>query len=172
MNEVTRIATAPRAKTETKQDYGTPKDFLSAVERRFGPLAIDLACTRENAVTNTGFYYPEVDSLQQDWAALGRVNLWLNPPFKNIEPWAAKLAAECQWRQGLALFLTPASIGTDWFLQHVRGKAMVLGLTPRMTFEGTPINPKTGKVDPYPKDLMLSVYGFGLHGFDTWRWKP
>ncbi len=41
---------------------------------------------------------------------------------------------------------------------------MVLGLSPRLTFEGTK--------DPYPKDLMLSVFGYGMNGFDTWRWKP
>ena len=40
---------------------------------------------------------------------------------------------------------------------------MVLGLSPRLTFEG--------ETDAYPKDLMLSVFGFGLHGFDTWRWR-
>ena len=39
---------------------------------------------------------------------------------------------------------------------------MVLGLSPRLTFEGTD--------DPYPKDLMLSVFGYGLSGFGTWRW--
>lgn len=35
-------------------------------------------------------------------------------------------------------------------------------LSPRLTFEGT--------TDPYPKDLMLSVFSAGVHGFDSWRW--
>jgi phage N-6-adenine-methyltransferase len=149
-------------KGRSKQDYGTPSDFIAAVEKRFGPLAIDLACTRENAKAPDGFYFPECDALVATWSGL-QGNLWLNPPFANIDPWAEKLARECRYRQGFALFLTPASIGSNWFANHVAGKAVVLGLSPRLTFEGT--------TDPYPKDLSLSVYGYGLHGFDTWRWK-
>ncbi len=48
---------------------------------------------------------------------------------------------------------------------------MVLGISPRLQFTGTVPNPRTGKIDGYPKDLMLSVFGAGLNGFDTWRWK-
>lgn len=148
---------------ESKQDYGTPWEFIRAVEKRFGPLAIDLACTRENAKAPAGFYFPETDALAQFWDVLAG-NLWLNPPFANIDPWAEKLGRECRDRLGLTFFLTPASIGSNWFANHVRAKAIVLGLSPRLAFEGTS--------DPYPKDLMLSVFGYGLHGFDTWRWKP
>ena len=87
-----------------------------------------------------------------------------------VARWAASTS-------GLALpvppvMLTPASIGTEWFAEHVNRKAMVLGLSPRITFDDTPPNPKTGKVEAYPKDLMLSVFGMGLNGFDTWQWKP
>lgn len=150
----------PRGKS--KQDYGTPREFIDAVEKRFGALAWDLACTRENAKAPSGYYFPESDSLQQVWHALPG-NLWLNPPFANIEPWAEKLRRECAWRQAFAFLLTPASIGSCWFADEVRDHAMVLGLSPRMTFAGEP--------DPYPKDLMLSVFGFGLSGFHTWRWR-
>lgn len=156
-----RIATAPRSKSATKQDYGAPPAFIEAVERRFGPLTFDLACTRENKKASCGLYFPETDALTVDWSPMPG-NLWLNPPFANIEPWAAKLAAECRDRQGFALFLTPASVGSNWFARHVKDNAMVLGLSPRMTFEG--------ETTPYPKDLMLSVFGYGLRGFDTWRW--
>jgi len=147
----------------SKQDYGTPLDFLRAVHNRFGLLSWDLACTSENCKAPAGFYFDQgEDALAQPWGGL-LGNLWLNPEFANIEPWAAKLAAECRDRSAFALFLTPASVGANWYARHVHGKAFVLGLSPRLTFEGTS--------DPYPKDLILSVYGFGLHGFDTWRWK-
>jgi phage N-6-adenine-methyltransferase len=149
---------------ESRQDYGTPLEFIVAVEKRFGELATDLACTKENAKAPDGFYFDRgVDSLSRVWSGL-EGNLWLNPPFADIDPWAEKLARECRHRLGFSLFLTPASIGSNWFANHVSGKAVVLGLSPRMAFEGT--------TDPYPKDLMLSVFGFGLSGFSTWRWKP
>ena len=34
----------------SRQDYGTPPEFLAAVVARFGPLAFDLAASRDNAV--------------------------------------------------------------------------------------------------------------------------
>jgi phage N-6-adenine-methyltransferase len=157
------IRTGPTVRRgKSKQDYGTPREFIDAVERRFGAFSWDLACTSENAKAQLGFIWPECDSLQQNWRDLTG-NLWLNPPFANIEPWAEKLAKECAWRQAFAFLLVPASIGSAWFADHVRDFSVVLGLAPRMTFEG--------ETDPYPKDLMLAVYGFGLKGFGTWRWK-
>lgn len=144
----------------SKQDYGTPVEFIRAAEQRFGPIAFDLAASPDNAKAHP--YFTEADdSLKQSWVKFAGT-LWLNPPFANISPWAEK-CAELRNRTGWILFLTPASIGTDWFAEHVNGKALVLGLSPRLTFEGTE--------DPYPKDLMLSVFGYGVHGFDTWRWK-
>jgi hypothetical protein len=46
----------------------------------------------------------------------------------------------------------------------VHKHALVLGLSPRLTFVGCPT--------PYPKDLMLSVFCESWIGFDVWRWKP
>lgn len=34
---------------KSKQDYGTPKDFIDAVAARFGPLVVDLAAHAGNA---------------------------------------------------------------------------------------------------------------------------
>ena len=155
----------------SKQDYGTPWEFIRACEARFGRLVADLAAHPENAKHET-FLRPEQDSLSIEWAKwFPTGTLWLNPPFVDIAPWAAKCADESTRRHGLILMLTPASIGTEWFQAHVHRKALVIGLAPRMIFDGAPINPKTGKPDGYPKDLMLSVFGFGANGFDTWRWK-
>jgi len=151
---------------KSKQDYGTPQAFIDACVVRFGAFACDLACTTGNAKAGWGYYFDEgVNSLAQPWAE-DRPDgvLWLNPPFGDIDPWAEKCAAESAKRHGLILMLTPASIGCVWFAEHVLGKAVVLGLSPRLTFEGTTAT--------YPKDLMLSVFGYGLHGFDQWRWTP
>ncbi len=162
--ETRTYATAPRSKTTTKQDYGTPWDFIRAVESRFGPVIHDLACTRENAKAVSGYYFDEgIDALQRDWLTeFPTGNLWLNPPFAEIAPWAAMCSMTAE-RCGYTFLLTPASIGSEWFAASVHNRAQVFGLRPRITFDGTS--------DPYPKDLMLSVFGFSLRGFDTWRWK-
>ena len=147
---------------KSKQDVGTPWEFIRAVERRFGPIVHDLAASADNTKALT-YYSLATNSLAQPWAKnLPTGNLWLNPEFATITPWVAKCAEESPKRHGLILVLTPASIGTEWFANHVHRQSMVLGLSPRMTF--------IGSEDPYPKDLMLSVYGYGLNGFDVWRW--
>jgi phage N-6-adenine-methyltransferase len=147
----------------SKQDYGTPWSFVRAVEEKWGPMVCDLACTRENARAPAGYYFPEVDSLKADWSKdYPTGNLWLNPPFAFIDPWAEKCAWHGIRRDGLIFLLTPASIGTDWFRARVWGNARVLGVSPRLMFEGTD--------DPYPKDLMLSIFGKATAGFDLWRW--
>ena len=164
MTIIERIGTEPIQKPgRSKQDYGTPWAFVDACTVRFGPIVCDLAASAENAKGPT-FYDRARDSLSVDWAAeQPSGTLWLNPEFADIDPWAEKCASVAN-RQGFTLLLTPASIGCGWFARHVLGKAVVLGVSPRLTFEGT--------TAPYPKDLMLSVYGFGLSGFDQWRWAP
>lgn len=159
-----KLRTMPLQKPgQSKQNYGTPWEFIEAVEKRFGKITFDLAAEEGNAKCDK-FFAEKDDSLAQSWSEqFPEGNLWLNPPFKNIGTWAKKCAEESKKRQGLILFLTPASIGTNWFAEHVHKQSMVLAISPRLTFEG--------EKSSFPKDLMLSVYGLGLSGFDVWRWK-
>lgn len=151
-------------KGKSKQDYGTPWAFIRAVEAKWGPIIHDIACTRANAKALSGYYFDEgLDAFARSWSAdFPTGNLWLNPPFADIDPWAEMCAFHAIRRDGLIFMLTPASIGTEWFRAHVWENARVLGLGPRMTFEGAE--------DPYPKDLMLSIFGRATAGFDLWRW--
>ena len=144
----------------SKQDYGTPPEFIAAVERRFGRLHVDLAARADNARCPI-FVPPERDSLAISWAEFSGKRCWLNPPFGNIKPWAKK----CSSMRGLHIvMLTPASVGANWFADYVHGKAIVLALSPRITF--------VGESDPFPKDCMLSIFGLGVAAFDVWRWAP
>lgn len=160
----------------SKQDYRTPREFLDAVERRFGKIAWDLAATDGHEVNgfqcadgtwHSGPHYsPEEDSLSQPWD--NRVSLspggsvWLNPPYANIRPWVAKLEGECRHLPRWTLCLVPASMGSKWWADHVLNKCVALGVT-RMTFVGT--------TAPYPKDLALLCYGFGVSGHGFWDWR-
>lgn len=155
------------------QDVATPRDFLDAVERRFGPIAFDLAATSSNTVTGPDFYGPgspiAENALTAPWDRSGL--LWLNPPFGDLATWAQRCAeqrarcAEQRARGARIALLAPASTGSIWFAEHVWQHAYVLLLRPRLTF--------VGHTAPYPKDLMLALYEpGGLRGIDLWRWKP
>lgn len=149
----------------SRQDYETPPEFVAAVARRFGPLLVDLAASPTNAKA-PAFLTEGNDSLASPWTNWSTGCAWLNPPFADIAPWAEKCAVHRHAFAaggGRILFLTPASVGSEWFAEHVHRKALVLGIRPRLTF--------VGAADQYPKDLILSVFG-ELPGFDTWRWKP
>lgn len=164
---IKRARKMPKQRPATsRQDYGTPSDFLVAVEHRFGRLTFDLACRSDNAKTVGGYFFDKgIDALKEPWGLdHPEGNLWLNPPYDDIGKWAEKCASESVRRYGQILFLVPASVGANWFAEHVHRKAIVLALSPRLTFEGC--------TECYPKDLMLCVYGHGLSGFDTWRWRP
>ncbi len=154
----------------SKQDYGTPRNFLDAVELRFGPISIDLAASRVNAVV-PHFFTADDNSLSVEWAELGECLLWLNPPFKQCAKFAEKCAKEAS-RGAHILFLAPASVGCNWFWSHC-ARFNVMALSPRLVFDGTPLDPKTGKAQPFMKDLMLVEFNANpKQEFNRWRWRP
>jgi len=152
---------------KSEQVVGTPREFLDAVVRRFGPIGHDLAATRENSVIPSDgddHFGPgsrlATDSLLADWTALSSDLLWLNPPFRKIGPWAKKCALH---RDEKIALLVPLST-SSWAVNYVFPFARVLGLFPRLVFEGHETS--------YPKDAMLAIYGSGwAPGFEVWKWK-
>jgi phage N-6-adenine-methyltransferase len=152
----------------SKQDYGTPWEFIDTVEERFGQLEWDLAASADNCVVrnqeggrSAQFFSEQENSLGQDWQRVGGL-LWLNPPFDNIAKFAKKCVEEANVRTRI-LLLTPASVDANWYWDFLRPHAIVYALSPRITFVGTE--------DPYPRGLLLSVFGFSVTAFGRWRWK-
>jgi phage N-6-adenine-methyltransferase len=169
----------------SKQDYGTPWPLIRAIEKRWGSLAIDLAATAENAKAPR-FITPEQDSLTQPWNVVIGQNerAFLNPEFADIDPWAARCNKH---RIRSIIFLVPASIGSEWFAEHCEANAKIIGLRPRICYEGchqlfAKNHPRAGerKCDlscvgcaTYPKDCMLNLFGPQFDRepkFQTWRW--
>jgi phage N-6-adenine-methyltransferase len=162
-NQAVKLDHMPQRRGKSKQDFQTPKDFLYAIESRFGVIAIDLAARKDNAVCEQ-FISPEQDSLKQDWAALrmlpGEV-AFVNPPFSDLDPWAAQLETTryCSW---WTLMLCPASVSSNWYIEHVRGKVVEFSM-PRLKFIGAD--------STYPKDLILLAAGFGAIGYGHFDWR-
>jgi hypothetical protein len=153
---------------KSEQTVGTPRDLLDAIVERYGPIGFDLAATKQDSVIpspdGNDHFGPgstlATNALFADWSCISDGILWLNPPFRRIEPWAKKCAQYSDERIALLVPLSTA----DWALKHVYPFARVLGLFPRVTF--------AGHKSPYPKDMMLAMYGTGfVPGFETWRWK-
>lgn len=148
----------------SKQDYQTPKDFLSAVKNRLRieDFECDLAASHNNAVCPC-YLTEEDDSLSQDisWKTSGWS--WLNPPFANIAPWVKKAQEEAKGGAQVVM-LVPASVGANWWATWVEPYAYQVYLNGRLTF--------VGGSTPYPKDCALLLYHpWGFTGHEIWYWK-
>jgi phage N-6-adenine-methyltransferase len=141
-------------------------DFIQEVERRWGKLNFDLAATAKNAKSKR-FYTRKENSLKRSWSPL-HFRFWLNPPYRDIDPWVEKCetVGPTLKSNGVILLLVPAAVGSNWFIDHVWGKATVNILSPRLCFVGK---------NSYPKDLMLCVYQkhrpLPRNMFLFWKWK-
>jgi phage N-6-adenine-methyltransferase len=149
----------------SKQDYGTPPEFLEAVKQRLGiaEFSIDLAASADNAVT-WRHMTAEQDALTAwSWFSGPGWN-WLNPPYATIGPWVQRAWEEWNGSTSAATaVLIPAAVGSNWWRDWVHEKARVLFLNPRLTFVGCK--------DPDPKDCALLLYGLP-YGYEVWTWKP
>ncbi|MES1164173.1 MAG: DNA N-6-adenine-methyltransferase [Verrucomicrobiota bacterium] len=150
---------------QSEQIVGTPPQFIDAVERQFGPITWDLAALSSNRVRQVGWFGPGSpdgeDALVQPWHNHTRGLQWLNPGFGKIGQWAAKCREEGAKGASIAM-LVPLS-SSNWARDYVHGRALVLGLNPRLKFIGHRI--------VFPKDLMLCLYGPGFTpGFTIWQW--
>jgi phage N-6-adenine-methyltransferase len=168
-------ASLNRHNSETS--VGTPQAFVDACARRYGSICIDLAADDQNTKCNR-FLSEREDSLKQDWAGCIHVahsqsqkslgiegtTAWLNPPYDDIGKWAKK-ADESRAR---VIMLVPASVGTNWFRDYVHLKHPVDVLNGRIQFDG--------HTQPYPKDLMLCLFGFARQlrrvTLDVWTPEP
>jgi phage N-6-adenine-methyltransferase len=154
----------------SKQDYGTPPEFLAAVKKRLciEEFALDIAASAENAVADT-FYTEEDNALSDDLRWRREIEpavkgdwAWLNPPFSNIAPWVEKAAQEASLGANI-LVLVPASVGSNWWRDCVEPYAYQTFLNGRITF--------VGQEDPYPKDCALLMYTpWQLMGHEIWSW--
>ncbi len=155
----------PQKRNDSRQDYETPDDFLTALKRRLNirDFVVDLAACAENAKAPL-FIDEATDALKVDWRMYAGARLgwaWLNPPFANIPPFAHRCA---HFRRDVnTAFLVPASVGANWWRDDVDGHAYILLLNGRLDF---------GVGDSYPKDCALALYGPAVgRGYEVWDWK-
>lgn len=163
--------TEPKQKPfRSKQNYGTPLNFLTATKQRLGikEFAFDFAAESENA--KAPLFWSESDNSLQysghEWVGVCEGGWgWLNPPFTTIGPWAAACRA-MRDAGGSVAFLVPAAVGSNWFRDHVDGHALVLLLNGRLAF--MPDKPNW----LYPKDCILALYSPHVTpGYEVWNWR-
>jgi len=145
------------------QVVSTPRNFLLAVEHRFGPITWDLAATSSNCVTQDGrFFGPgsthSANAFLKPWRYLGHM-AWLNPPFADIASWARHSAEQCAKHGQRIALLAPAAVCTNYFIDWIKPNAYVFELTPRV-------------FDVEIRDCILALFESARYiGRETWKWK-
>jgi len=145
----------------SRQDYQTPVEFIYTLQQKLGigGFIIDLAASIGNAIVPR-YYTEEDNALVQSWVVDG----WgfCNPPYANIRPWVQKAWEESQAGAKVAM-LVPAGVGSNWWRDWVHGKAYVLLMNGRLSFDG---------VAPYPKDTAILLYDKAyIGGYQVWNWR-
>lgn len=155
--------------TDSIQDRATPQSLVNQIAQQFGVnFVFDLAASENNRKCIN--YINEFEnSLSLPWAE--KINAgrhedpacgFLNPPFKSVGPWMEKCKIESA--KGCKIIsLTLSSLGSNWYRDHIEGNALSLILRDRVTFDGCK--------DPFPKELMITLWGFGFSGLGFWSWK-
>lgn len=158
----------------SEQAYRSPPELLAAVERKFGRITFDLACTSEDCVAEEGFMIDRnIDAKVEPWhTAIGAGLGWCNPMWRDAGLYAM-YAADCEKRVLLNCQLAP---DTTWYRDYVHPYARVFALIPRVPYlkpDGTPaFVDKRGKPLGINRPVMVAAYGFGLEpGLEMWEWR-
>ena len=116
----------------SKQNWRTPKYILEWIEKQWGPITLDVAASKENAVAERCFTGKD-DALVQTWR--GKEGLvFCNPPFRRIMPWVTKAVHEVRAGScGKAVMVLPANTSSDWFRVLCQHAHIVL-VSPRVAF--------------------------------------
>ena len=165
---------------DSKQDYKTPKELISACEARFGKISVDLAADAQNKVCKAYFCAPGTilhsegaigeDSLAYDWSPM-TIDcddfLFLNPPFRMIPEFSKKFKEEAV-KGAKGLFLIPDD-ATKAYMANVIGHADVYRLVGRVPFK---VN-EDGTKESFPKDCCIAHYypGNDRPKYCFWDWK-
>lgn len=151
------------ATSSADMEWYTPAWLLERVMRVIGPFDTD-PCSPGKGKSNVqaSLHLTAVDDgLSLPWCG----TVWLNPPYGNeIGRWLAKARDEISAGHATRVTaLLPARTDTKWFHAHIAGKADILLLKGRVTFEQPQTNgsKELGAVSaPFPSALV----GYGLSG--------
>jgi phage N-6-adenine-methyltransferase len=123
-------------------EWTTPPDLFTALDKRYGPFTLDVAATAENAVCPT-YFTREVDGLAQEWT--GRV--WCNPPYgRALGEWMRKAWEASESTAEVVVCLVPARTDTQWWGYAELGEIHFV--------EGRLRFGEAGNVAPFPSAIV------------------
>lgn len=133
------------------QHHNTPS-WIRDLFEPMGGIALDPCSNQWSVMQARKAFTVEDDGLAQDWveASLGGM-IFVNPPYKAIAPWVAKIEQEAKRGAEMAL-LVPTSHGTQWWQKAARSCSVMALFNSRVAFT------KEGKKNGSPQWETLIFY--------------
>lgn len=148
-------------------EWGTDPEFFAYLERYFGSFDLDAAARPNNAKT-LEFFTPATDGLVQRWYG----NVFVNPPYSNIEPWVKKALDEtASGRADAVAMLLPANRTEQAWWQDIvmQAATFVYFVRGRLKF----VQQGKNNSAPFPSVVVRFVANspFPHPEFKTMRWR-
>lgn len=146
-------------------EWFTPSCYIESARIAMGNIDLDPASceTANKTVRADVFYSSEDDGLSQEWSG----NVWLNPPYDQIQKFAEKLIGSDEVKQ--AVVLTNNATETRWFQSLLEKASALVFHLGRLRFtkpDGTASAPMQGQVFFYfGSNADGFVEEFGKYGF-------
>lgn len=109
--------------TSNSDEWATPQIFFDDLNKSYS-FVFDLACSKENCKTASGFTLKD-NALLQNWANISISNgngwLWLNPPYSKCSEFVNKAYYEMLLGAKI-IMLIPSRTDTKWFHDYIYNK--------------------------------------------------
>lgn len=110
-------------------EWSTPQSFFNELDREFH-FDLDAAASKENHKCSRYFTIQD-DGITQNW---GGCRVFCNPPYSQIEKWAAKAFYETKQDNTLVVMLIPARTDTKYFHNYIQGRSEIRFVKGRLKF--------------------------------------
>lgn len=132
-----------------KQEYATPKDLFSKLDREFH-FTLDVCADASNTKVEN-FYSEKDDALSKSWHGI----CWMNPPYKEMKKWIIKAYNESLKDGSVIVCLIPARTNTSWWHDYCM-KGEIRFIKGRPKFEGC--------IHGLPQPLAVVIFGKDYKG--------
>jgi phage N-6-adenine-methyltransferase len=110
-----------RSGDDDSDNRGTPQYIFDWISEQFGPFDLDVAANELNAKV-PHYFTKAQNGLAQKWHG----NVWMNPPYSDVEPWAKKAYEYARSGKGVVVALLPVWTETKWFDEYASHGRIIL----------------------------------------------
>jgi len=121
-------------------EYGTPRWFISRLQKHVGVFDLDPAAGAERARIAHQRYTKEDNGLTKEWGRPDVDTIFLNPPYSDPEPFLGQLKEAVDPtdpdKASLGISITRGDTSTGWFHDHLTAAEYLFFYDGRYSFHG------------------------------------